>query len=56
MKKVKSLKENNTSNKKIGMGSFTGSGVKNPIGRVKEGMGMNAISKNKLKKPPKSLA
>lgn len=56
MKQTKRLKTAHTSNSKIGMGSFTGLGVKNPIGKMREGMGMRETPKKKLKSPPKSLA
>lgn len=39
------------------MGDFYGSGIKNPIGRMREGsVGQVKASKKQLKNPPKSLA
>lgn len=52
---VKGLKNAHTSNSKKGMGDFYGSGVKNKMGRLLEGTGVNPLSKSKLKKPPRSL-
>lgn len=56
MKPLKSLKNAHTPNTKHGMGDFYGSGVRNPMGKVKDGMGMVTMSQKKLKKPPRSLA
>ncbi len=57
MKKTKSNKTAHTSNSKIGMGDFHGSGIKNPIGRVRESMmDIRPKSSKDLGKPPKSLA
>lgn len=55
MKKASGLKTAHTSNSKIGMGDFYGSGVRNPVGRMRDGLGM-PLSKKKVKIPPKSLA
>lgn len=56
MKKPKGLKQAHTANTKYGMGDYYGTGIKAPLGKMREGMGMRAISPKKLKKPPKSLA
>ena len=56
MKKAKAHKEAHVSNTKMGMGDFYGSAIKNPMGRMRDGMGMKNITPKKLKKPPKSLA
>jgi len=41
----------------LGMGDYYGSGIKNKVGRMREdSLGMNAVSRKKLKQPPKSLA
>lgn len=38
-------------------GTYYGTGVRNPMGRVRSGtMGINPLSKKELGKPPKSLA
>ena len=56
MKKVnRGLKTAHTSNSKIGMGDCYGSGIRNPVGRIRDGMGM-PLSRKKVKTPPKSLA
>ena len=39
-----------------GAGDYYGTGVRNPIGRVRDVTGMNPVSKEKLGIPPKSLA
>ena len=41
---------------KFGMGDFYGSGIKQPIGKIRSGIGSNPVPKSKLGKPPKSLA
>lgn len=41
---------------KFGMGDFYGSGVKQPIGKIRSGIGSNPVSKSKLGKPPKKMA
>lgn len=56
MKKIKANKTAHTSNSKLGMGDFYGSGIKNPIGRVREEMMINPMKSKSLGKPPKSLA
>lgn len=55
MLKPKGLKNAHTSNSKKGMGDYSGSGIKNPIGKSKEIMGIKSPSAKKLSKP-KSLA
>lgn len=41
----------------MGMGDHYGTGVRNPVGKMREdSMGANSISKSKLKKAPRSLA
>ena len=57
MKKVKTLKTAHTANSKKGMGDFYGSGVKNPMGKMKSDFGLGkGPSARKTKTPPKSLA
>ena len=56
MKKVKPLKNAHTADAKFGMGDFYGSGVRQPIGKMRDGLGMYPVPKKKLSKPPKSLA
>ncbi len=50
------LKNAHTSNAKIGMGDYYGTGVKNKVGRMIDGTGMRPVTPSKIKKPPKSLA
>lgn len=49
-------KQAHTANTPYGMGDNYGSGVRNPIGKVREGMGMKTLSKKQIGTPPKSLA
>lgn len=44
------------SHSSMGMGDYYGTGVKQKIGKMREGMGMKPLSKAKLGKAPKSLA
>lgn len=55
-KSLKPTKEWHSSNKKFGMGDYYGTGIKQKVGRIREGYGQNPITPAKLKKPPKSLA
>jgi hypothetical protein len=56
MKKAKKSKEWHAPNTKFGMGDNYGTGIKNPMGRMREGIGMYPVSKKELGTPPKSLA
>ena len=56
MKRVKGLKEAHTSNSKMGMGDHYGSGIKNPVGKIRDVMGIGNIKSKRLSKAPKSLA
>ena len=57
MKKMKAPKTAHTSNSKIGMGDFYGTGIKNKMGRMRyDSMSMAPKSNKKMGKPPKSLA
>lgn len=57
MKKSKGkVKQAHTSSAKVGMGDYYGSGIKNPMGRVREVMGVKPMKMKSLKRPPKSLA
>ncbi len=41
----------------MGMGDYYGTGVKNPMGRMRDdSMGAIAVTPKKLKKPPRTLA
>jgi hypothetical protein len=58
MKKVKGLKQAHTANAKRGMGEAYGSGMKNPVGKIRDVSTAvtTPLSKVKLKKAPKSMA
>jgi len=54
---MKKFVQAHSANKKFGMGDNYGSGIKNPIGKMRDdSLGMNAVTPKKIKKPPKSLA
>ncbi len=55
MKKNKSSRNAHTSNSPRGMGDFYGSGIRNPMGRSMDIMGLD-YSKRKVGKPPRTLA
>lgn len=57
MKKNKGkYKEAHSMNKKFGMGDFVGTGIKQPIGRVRDSYLGKPLSSSKIKTPPKTLA
>lgn len=57
MKKVKTPMNAHTPKTQMGMGDHYGSGIRNPVGKMREdSMGMNNLSPKKLKKAPRSLA
>lgn len=41
---------------KFGMGDNYGTGVRQKLGKMRDGMGMKPLSSKKLKIPPKSVA
>jgi len=45
-----------TSRSPKGIGDFYGTGIVQPLGRMRSGMGQETLSPKKLKKAPKSLA
>ena len=53
---IKPLKNAHTSNAKKGMGTFTGQGVKQPVGKMRASYAVDRPQKLNTKKPPKSLA
>ncbi len=55
-KLVKKNRFAHTANTKYGMGDNYGTGIRAKIGRMREGMGMVALSKKKIGTPPKSIA
>lgn len=48
--------DSHSSFESMGMGDYYGRGVKNKMGKVIKGSGVNQVSKKGLKKPPTSLA
>ncbi len=57
MAKMTKHKEAHTSPNKIGMGDYYGTGIKQKVGRVRDGsFGMDTVSQKDFGKPPKSLA
>ena len=57
MKKAKKFSEAHTPQSPKGMGDYYGTGIKNPMGRMREDyMSANWLSPKKLGTPPKSLA
>lgn len=56
MKKVKPTRAAHTSKSQKGMGDFYGTGIRNPVGKIRDVSGLQMVSKAKSKKPPKSLA
>jgi hypothetical protein len=55
-KPLKPAKQVHTANTKYGMGDYYGTGVRNPMGRMRDGFGEYPATESQLKKPPKSLA
>lgn len=56
MKKVKPPRFAHTSDSKKGMGDYYGTGITAKVGKMKEGVGFESLTKKQLKTPPKSLA
>lgn len=60
MRKTQSItsktKGAHTSKSKIGMGDFYGTSIKQPLGKMRSGIGSNPVSAKKLGNPPKKLA
>jgi len=56
MKKGKRFAVAHTPRSPQGLGDFYGTGVRQKIGRMREGMGMVEVSKKGMKTPPKSLS
>lgn len=56
MKKGRRTNEAHTYKSQMGMGDYYGIGIKNPMGKSRDIMGLSDIKPKKLKKPPKSLA
>lgn len=51
----KSSGDSHVSHTGMGMGDYYGTAVKAKLGRVRDGMGLNPISKSRIGKPPKSV-
>ena len=45
-----------TQNANVGMGDFYGVGIRNKVGKMRDGIGINPISKKQRSTPPKSVA
>ena len=57
MKKTKTPRFSHTSNSPKGMGNYYGTGIRAPLGKMRDdSIGMVQVSGKKLKKPPRSLA
>ena len=55
-KVLKAARNAHTANTKHGMGDYYGTGIKNPVGKIRSVMGFAQSTPKSLKKPPKSLA
>ena len=56
MKRIKANKQARPSNSSNGMVNHFGSGIKNPVGTIRDVMGITNVKAKNLSKPPKSLA
>lgn len=56
MKKIKPNKPARSSNGSNSMVNHFGSGIKNPVGTIRDVMGITNVKAKNLGKPPKSLA
>jgi hypothetical protein len=52
---TKKLEFAHTNPSQQGMGDFYGTGIRAKIGKMRDGMGFQQVSPEKLKKPPKSV-
>ena len=52
----KKVQEAHVSNTKYGMGDYYGTGIKQKMGTIRDGLGIVQTPPAKLRKPPKSLA
>ncbi len=55
-KKTKPNRFAHTANTQYGMGDHYGTGVRAPLAKIRDGVGMKEISNKGIKKPPRSLA
>lgn len=44
------------SHESLGMGDYYGRGVKNPMGKIRDGLGGPTMPKGKIKTPPTNVA
>lgn len=56
MKKGRRTGEINVSRSQKGMGDYYGTGIRNPMGKIRDVTGISNLKPAKLKKPPKSIA
>ncbi len=56
MKSPKPTKAWHTPKSPKGMGDYYGTGIKNKMGTMREGVGFEMVSPKKLKTPPRTLA
>lgn len=54
--KIKPNRFAHTANTEHGMGDHYGTGLRQPLAKMRDGMGMKEIASKKMKNPPKSLA
>lgn len=52
----KPYKTAHTSQSPKGLGDYYGTGIRQKLGTMREGLGMEELSPAKLKKPPRSVA
>lgn len=48
--------DDHVSNSSMGMGDYYGQGIRNPVGRIRDGAGQREVSNKDLKIPPRALA
>lgn len=53
--KTKPNKQAHVANTQYGMGDHYGTGVRAPLAKIRDGMGMKEISKKGIKTPPRSV-
>lgn len=53
--KTKPNREAHTANTAYGMGDHYGTGIRAPLAKIRDGMGMKEISPKKMGNPPRSV-
>lgn len=48
--------DSHVSNTSMGMGDYYGQGIRNPVGRIRDGAGQVEVTPKNLRVPPRSLA